>query len=116
MSLDPSVGEVKASATGIDPQRSVAFRWCAHKASKAGITRHYRAPQLPEPVGGPQGLLLQGPPDGDCRAAQIRWRGAAVDCSAAVAAASKIGPKVLDFNFFWGKKNEIGRLLDFLKK
>ena len=36
----------------------------------------------------PQGLLLHGPPDGDCRAAQIRWCGAAVDCSAAVAAGS----------------------------
>ena len=42
-------------------------------------------------MGGTSGPFAPyGPPDGVCRAAQILWCGAAVDCSAAVATGSKI--------------------------
>ena len=55
-------------------------------------------------MGVPQGLLLHGPPDGVCLATQIRWCGAAVDCSAAVAAGSKISKrdKKAIFSFSYG--------------
>ena len=41
--------------------------------------------------GVPQAFRLHWPPDGDCRAAQIRRCGAAIDCPAAVAAQSTRG-------------------------
>ena len=49
-----------------------------------------KSPPFASNGGVPQGLLLQGPPDGVCRAAQIRRCRAAADSPTAVAALSKM--------------------------
>ena len=49
------------------------------------------------------GLLLQGPPDGVCQAAQFRWCGAAVDSPAAVAAPSKISKSYVPENLIFSE-------------
>ena len=65
-----------------------------------------KSPPFASNGGVPQGLLLQGPPDGVSRAAQNRRCGAAVDWPAAVAALSKIFPKKNIFRYFLAKNGQ----------